>query len=341
MVALFNRLQARLGSRRWVLIFPWAVMAFNLVFAFFVKDYPRMVFPFYLWKDLYILLMFQQLWSQIQASLGQTEARRFYGIMYTFGALGSLVGASLPALMHLEPRVYLFSTVLIYPLLWGLQKRLLDNPIHVPMEKKSAVRAIEGLKRIQKTPALMTIALLVACMQMTSALAEYIFSKHLELDFSDTVSRTRASGGVMTLMHGLTLTLQLVVGWVSLEKWGLKRGHSLIPASLGLGSLAYLVAPSFATASLGYMGCKSIDFSVFALLKELLYAPLDKSAKYEAKSFIDIFVYRGAKTVMSLTLLAFSAIQSLWFFGLLFLALSLIWFWMVQRRLRESTLELA
>jgi ATP:ADP antiporter, AAA family len=336
-VALFNKIQSWIGSKTLSLFFPPIVLAINLILTLLLSKFSFICVLLYIWKDLYILLMFQQLWSQIHASMGHSVGKAFYGLMYGFGALGSLCGSSIPAFFKLETGHYLFCTLFIYPFIWIVQSFLNKSPIHAPLEKKKAPRAIDGFKQIVSNKDLITIGLLVAFMQMISALSEYNFSFHLERKFSDLATRTQASAATMSILHLTTLSLQLIVSCVSIEKLGINRGHRFIPLLISMTSLVYLVVPSFKTASFGYIGTKSLDFSLFSVLKESLYAPLDKIYKYEAKSFIDIFVYRGAKTLMSLGLIVFGFLHSSLFFGILLFALATIWFLVVKSRLQPQS----
>jgi len=325
-VSLFNRLQQKMGSIKLSLCFLVFVFLINTTFALTITKLPILSIIFYLWKDLYILLVFQQLWSQIHASLGSSSARHFYGMMYMFGALGSICGATLPASLNLNPSWYLFSSAIAYPILFGLQKWLLKNPLHSPLVKKqTAIDPFLGLKKLKENPTLLTIGLLVALMQMVSALSEFIFSKHLEKSFIELADRTKASAAVLSVMHMITLGLQLLFSFITVEKLGLRRGHIMIPSILGAFSLSYLFFPGYSMASCGFIGAKSLDFSLFSVLKESLYAPLDKSAVYESKSFIDVFIYRGAKTVMSLILILFGSLQTSFILGCILFSLIVLW----------------
>jgi AAA family ATP:ADP antiporter len=331
----FNRFLQKIGSAKLSLYFLGFVLLVNTTLAFIVPKFPSLSLILYLWKDLYILLVFQQLWSQIHASLGSSSARHLYGLMYMFGALGSIAGASLPANLKLPATMYLFSTAMAYPILLFLQTRLLKNPINNPMQKtQSAPSALAGLKKIAQSSPLLTIGLLVALMQMVSALSEFIFSKHLEAAFFEIESRTKASAKVMSFMHTVTLGLQLLFGLISVEKLGLKRGHVMIPSVLASFSLGYLLIPGYQTASYGFISAKSLDFSLFSVLKESLYAPLDKTSVYESKAFIDVFVYRGAKTFMSLILIFFGSYQTSHILGLVLFSLILIWILTASLRLK-------
>lgn len=339
-VALFNKLQSRYGSQTLSIVFPWVVLLLNGSLAFLSLKSHTFLFAFFIWKDLYILLMFQQLWSQIQASIGHTVARRLYGAMYAIGAVGSLIGSSLPAMLKLQPSSYLFCSLCVYPFIFILQKALLKSPLSCPFEKDVKKNSFEGLRQIKTSSELVTIGLLVALMQMVSAVAEFNFSFHLEKNFHDLSARTQASASMMSLMHGLTLGLQLFLALFTVDRLGIKRGHKLVPLALSGASMMYLIAPSFVTASCGYIGAKALDFSLFSVLKESLYAPLDKAYKYQAKSFIDIFVYRGAKTITSIALIIFGSMHSPLSLGLLLMCLGIVWFMIARSRLKSFSFSL-
>jgi ATP/ADP translocase len=61
--------------------------------------------------------------------------------------------------------------------------------------------------------------------------------------------------------------------------------------------------PTFAVLSFSYVFFKAIDFSLFGVIREMLYVPLQLDAKFRAKAIIDVFAYRTSKAVVSLGLL--------------------------------------
>jgi AAA family ATP:ADP antiporter len=338
-VAFINKLQSRFGSKAVSFSCPWIVIVINGVLSLVMGSHKGAALVLYMWKDLYILLMFQQIWSQIHASMSQNVGRYFYGAMYAVGALGSLVGSSIPALLKFPPSSYLLCTLWIYPLVAFIQIRLAQNSLHAPLEKKPSSQSMDGVKQVLAHSELITIALLVAFMQMVAALSEFNFSFHLEHQFQDLVSRTQKSASMMSGLQAITLSLQLLLTFFSIEKLGVKKGHLFIPLIISFSSGCYLLFPSFQTASINYMSCKSLDFSLFSVLKERLYAPLDKAFKYEAKAFIDIFIYRGAKTLMSLGLIIFGSLHSSLFFGILLFALAITWFMVAHFRLKNFSVS--
>ena len=55
--------------------------------------------------------------------------------------------------------------------------------------------------------------------------------------------------------------------------------------------------------ALTYGTIKCFDYSVFGIIKEMLYQPLKVEEKFKAKAIIDVFTYRSAKAVASLIIL--------------------------------------
>ena len=53
---------------------------------------------------------------------------------------------------------------------------------------------------------------------------------------------------------------------------------------------------------------KSVDFSLFGILREMLYVPLKLDEKFRAKAVIDVFAYRTSKAAVSLCVLGLQAI---------------------------------
>jgi ATP/ADP translocase len=55
--------------------------------------------------------------------------------------------------------------------------------------------------------------------------------------------------------------------------------------------------------SVAFITIKAFDFSLFGVLKEMLYIPLKQEEKFQAKSIIDVFAYRSAKALASCLIL--------------------------------------
>ena len=133
-------------------------------------------------------------------------------------------------------------------------------------------------------------------------------------------------------MNIITVSLQLFGSFLLVHFLGLRGSHLFIPAILGLGALGVLSLPSFAMISFAFLTIKCFDTSLFGIIKEMLYIPLKKEEKFQAKSIIDVFVYRSAKAVAALfisILQIISSSPSILSWGAV--TLFGLWFWLAYR----------
>jgi ATP/ADP translocase len=56
------------------------------------------------------------------------------------------------------------------------------------------------------------------------------------------------------------------------------------------------------------MSIKSFDFSLFSIVKEMMYIPLKSDEKFRAKAFIDIFAYRTSKALAAFFIFGMHAV---------------------------------
>ena len=116
---------------------------------------------------------------------------------------------------------------------------------------------------------------------------------------------------------------------------GLGRGLPLygallvLPASIALGSSAFLLFPILWTGTLLTTADNGFSYSINQSAKEALYVPTSAAEKYRAKAFIDMFVQRFAKAVavfISLGLtMVFSDFNSLRYLSAITLGLLVVW----------------
>jgi AAA family ATP:ADP antiporter len=91
---------------------------------------------------------------------------------------------------------------------------------------------------------------------------------------------------------------------------GLRLSHLAIPCALILNAIGGLFFPTFPVISSIYIAINACDFSLFGILKEMLYLPLKREEKFHAKALIDVFVYRTGKAVASFLILFFQIVHA-------------------------------
>lgn len=313
-VAFYNKYLPRWGCLRMFVVTAALTVVMHLTSVFCLEGIPGLPFLLYLWKEVYIMLMFQQLWSVIHLTIRFKEARYLYGLFFAVGALGATCGSLLPGFcaVKMGSEWLLLATLPLYALLGLCYHRLLSHTkqglgeslIPEGTTQQNTLEAFaHGTRLILSSRPLLAILLLVICMQISATFIDFQFNAHLEQAIGHKDLRTEYMGRILSVIHISTLSLQLVGGFVCARYLGMKRAHLLIPSFLCLNAVAFQCLPLFGVISWSFVCIKSCDFSLFTILKELLYNPLKPDEKFRAKAIIDVFAHRSSKALASLLIL--------------------------------------
>ena len=207
-------------------------------------------------------------------------------------------------------------------------------------------RPREALSLIRRTPILVAVLLLVVFMQVSVGLMEYRFNAHLELNILEKDLRTAYCGQIGGIVNLCSLFFQFVGALLLVKTLGLRRSHFLVPTLLCVSAVSSLAFPTFAVLSFSYIFLKAVDFSLFGVIREMLYVPLQLDAKYRAKAIIDVFAYRTSKAVVSLGLLMLQVVAGSYLLKVTgYVAIAILIGWLVTVailfRKRETFVDLA
>jgi len=161
-------------------------------------------------------------------------------------------------------------------------------------------KAKGGFKLIRSSRALKFILLIVILMQLSTTIMDYQFNNFLQQKFPMQDLRTQFYGRLWGMINTCKLCLQFFATFLLVQFLGLRKSHFVVPGIL-LGNAALtLFAPSFGVITYEFSVIKTFDYSIFNILKEMLYVPLKTDEKFKAKAVIDVFAYRSAKAFASL-----------------------------------------
>jgi AAA family ATP:ADP antiporter len=180
-VNLYNKFLPRIGCFYMLLCCTLITCIMSLLAAFFVFRYFWIPFVFYLWKDLYIMLMFQQLWAMLAATLTSVQAKKLYGLFWGLGGIGAVTGSFFPGFLATKigtEKLLLvtlpFYCVLLVCYYFALKVRdnhIAKSPIIFDQNKTSSF--VEGAKLIRRSKTLLFIFLVVIFMQVASTLMDF------------------------------------------------------------------------------------------------------------------------------------------------------------------------
>ena len=308
-VGLYNRFLPRLGCMRMFYTTVCTTMILNLIAATILQQAPSLSFFFFMWKDIYVLLMFQQVWSVIHASTKQTKAKYLYGIMFGLGGLGGVFGSIVPSFMatRLGSENLLFMTAPLFLLFLltftGMMKarEKMEGVQEISLQTKDTKG---GVALIRASHYLKYILLIVVFMQVSSAIIDYQFSSFLEKEIPFKDLRTAYSGKVFLWISIVKIAFQFVATTLLIHFMGLRQSHFTIPLVLLGNALLTYIMPLFGVITYAFGTIKSFEYSIFNIVKEMLYIPLKVEEKFKAKAVIDIFAYRSSRGLAALLIIA-------------------------------------
>lgn len=350
-VYLYNRFLPRIGPVAMLGIMVSSVMLMHVGCALFIKKAPWLIFFQFVWKDIYILLMFKQLWSLIHTTIAQHRAKYLYGLIYGMGTIGSIVCSLIPGFFVTDVGSYhlFFLTLPLYTILFLAYRQafsrssLPENPLKNQFSESKHVKLQESFSLIQKNPFLVFLLLLVAFMQVSVGLMEYQFNSYLEINITDQDARTAYCGQITTIVNLLSGFFQCFGCFLLVHVLGLKGSHLFIPSVLFASMLGFIGLPSFAMISFVFVFLKAVDFSLFGVIREMLYIPLKTEEKFRAKALIDVFAYRTSKALASCLILCLQIVAGMYLLPViryLSLAIFLAWIFLVIKLFKKNEVSL-
>lgn len=316
LIGLYNKYLPKLGCLKTTLSLAVVIVLVNCTCAIWIQETPFLSFFLYIWKDLYIMLIFQQVWSLIHVNVSVERAKYLYGFFFGIGGLGSLLGSLFPSFLAVKmgSESLLYMTLPLYVILSALYILMLKHSKQTEsfaLEKKQGVEAVlHGLKLIAGSRVLVFISLAVIFMQVISTLVDYQFNTFLEGMVTGKDLRTQYSGRIQTIGQTFTTAMQFLGTYFLVRFFGVKRLHVGIPMLLCIMSIFCFLFPAFGVVTLTFVVLKTCDFSLFSIIKEMLYIPLNSDEKFRAKAFIDVFLHRFSKAFASVIILSLQAILS-------------------------------
>ena len=339
-IYLYNRCLPKWGCWKTFVVVCLSVILMNFISAFYLTEIPFFPFIQCIWKDIYILLMFKQLWSLIHTTINTDKAKFLYGLLFGIGGLGSVVGSLVPSFFAVDmgsQKLFLFS-VPVYLLLMvfyriAIKKSRID-PTNITFKDEASVHLSKsGFNLIKNSSLLTYVLLIVVFMQMSIAFVDFQFNIFLEKAIPLVDPRTAYAGRINGIINATTFTFQFLGGFIFLHFLGLKKCHYLVPMMLFGNGIMLLFLPSFGMISYAYASIKTMDYSVFNIAREMLYIPMRLDEKFRAKAIIDVFAYRSARGVASIMILLIQVVFPLsvsFILGWLALVVMLIWMFVLS-----------
>ncbi len=277
-------------------------------FARYGRTSTAAAFAYYLFVDIFVTVMVALFWSLAHESTPPAQARRIYALVGAGGILGGVAGSAFTGwyAQTTPPETMLWTAAaLLAPLpvlAWALGPPARDADDAGP----DFQGAWHGARLTWASPYLLGIAAVVVLYEVSSNVVDYLFHALSLQAFAEQAVLASFLGRLNAVIIAASFLFQLILTSFLLRRRGPRDGLLILPAAFAAGSLLFLTAPTLAAAVLLFVSDGSLGYSVNQTSKETLYTPAALPAKYQAKAFIDMVLFRLAKAFSSLLIAAFN-----------------------------------
>jgi len=300
----------------WITIGSTAlIIVVNSAFGLSMGAHPRwMALLYYAWSDVYVMLIVEQFWSISNTIFDRHSAKNLYGVFLGAGALGGLAGNALVIRLATDVGsgnlIFFCGVALLLFLLFIalLKGEIAGNEISrqkMLVEHEVADRSyLGGLTLVLKSRYLMLITMLVVAIQLYINALYFAYNLKLDEAIKTVDTQSAAYAKIFFIIQLLTIFCAFVLTPLALRLLGITRTHYSIFGIIFAMFIAVLISPKLIIFAAIFVVAKSFDYSVFRAAKEILLVPLTTAEKFQAKGFIDIFMYRFSKAIAAFGIIA-------------------------------------
>ncbi len=293
------------------------MLAFWALFRFGDGDALRVgtARAFFVWLSVFNLSALSVFWSVTSDVFDSEQAARLFGPISVGVTLGLLAGASASAALaeRVAPTHLLLVSVGLLEAAAIAARRLVAasrrSGVHEakilanrPREASSRRSpALDGIREVLRSPYMMAIAAYLLFFTLSSTWLYFIQASVVAHAPGDVARRTALFARLDLVVNVVSLSGQLFVTSPALRRLAPPVVLAALPACtlVGLGALA--AAPRLSVLIAVQLARRSLDYVLAKPARERLFTVVPREAKYEAKSFVDTFVYRAGDALGAVT----------------------------------------
>jgi len=308
LVSAFTRLTA--GVRRhWVIHTTYLATAATLVLMAPALKHgvSWMSWALYFWSGVWGLLVVAEFWLLANDLFHAREAKRLFPLIGAGAILGGVVGGAvsgwLARPLGSANLLYVVAAELVVAsctshLAW------LRRPSQLRVEPKKQLRRpprfTDGLALLRSNGYVRLLAIMMVCMTVSMTFVQWQYKGIAKLHFGSHRDEMTAFFGLLAaLLNAGSFLLQMFGTPRLLKRFGVKAGLRVLPAGFVVGAAALLASAhvprlALVAAGLAVLLSDGFRFSVDKASVELLYLPIPRATKDQAKPFVDTVVDRFA-----------------------------------------------
>jgi len=313
-VDFHSKLQVNIPRRLLIkLSLSFFILTCLLFWVFFPFEWRWLPLAFWVWANMFIVVLATQFWLTVNDVFNPREAKRMIGFFTSGGILGGIVGAKatgfLAKVIGSYGLLFVASGLLIacvfvanYISIWQRKKQAVTDKT-VKKEKEGREKPVKvGLKdcfdTVRKNTYLRLLGAIVVITLIVSTFIDFQFKGIVvQIMGSAEDKLTVFFGNFYTALLIFSFFLSLLMTSNFIKRFGIRLSLLFYPLILLLCSVGIAAWPILVFAIIIKGSDKSLSFSINQSVRELLFIPISPELKDKAKPFIDMFINRFAKGI--------------------------------------------
>jgi AAA family ATP:ADP antiporter len=267
---------------------------------------------YFVWVSVFNLFVVATFWSLMADVYTREQAGRLFGFIWAGASTGGLIGPFIDRKLAIP-----LGAINLLPLSAGLLLvSLLFMALVIRWQRRQAAasaapqhggapRAERGVGggvfaafvQVARSPYLLGIVAFVVLMTWVSTFLYLEQQAFVAKVFHSTDERARFFAGIDFWVQAASLTIQFLL-FGRLFKWfGMRTLLAAVPLLMTAGYAVFALAPTFMVLVLVYAVRRVADYAITRPCRDSLFTVVSREEKYQAKSLIDTFAYRGGDAV--------------------------------------------
>jgi AAA family ATP:ADP antiporter len=293
--------------------------------------------PFFVWLGLVSVFLIAQFWSYANDIYSEEQGKRLFAIIALGGSLGAIFGPRIAKLADTYTLLAIAAFVLVACLvLFNLIEHLHSHRT-LDLTATAPIEGAGGFSLVMRDRYLLLIAAMLLVENLVNTTGEYILSNVARehamaiAPGSEEQQREIIKGFYSDFFMWVNLVSFLIQALLVsriIQKLGVRAALFVMPiVAFGAYGLIGAVG-SFALVRTAKVAENSTDYSLQNTVRQALFLPTERAAKYKAKAAIDTFFVRAGDTLSAVLVgvgihqLGFGGSQ----FALVNLVLIAVWF---------------
>ena len=266
---------------------------------------------YFVWVSVFNLFVVAAFWSLMADVFSREQAGRLFGFIWAGASTGGLIGPLIDRklavpigainLLPLSAGLLLVSLLFMALVIRWQRRQAAQQPAAAVQDGVAAQRAdgavgggmFAAFVQVARSPYLLGIAAFVLLMTWVSTFLYLEQQAFVARAFSNADERTRFFAGIDFYVQAASLTIQFLL-FGRLFKWfGMRALLASVPLIMTVGYALFALAPVFMVLVLVYAVRRVTDYAITRPCRDSLFTVVSREEKYQAKSLIDTFAYRG------------------------------------------------